>query len=124
MTDQLKGNVERLSMKINVHNEEKYTLVEVEGSLSVESLNYFEKKLQGAYERGLNIIIDFSSLVFIDSSSLGLILVYFTKQTGNKKHLVLMKVNRDIYEMFNITGLSRRVKIFDSLDTALAHIEG
>jgi hypothetical protein len=35
-----------------------------------------------------------------------------------------MNVNKDIYEMFNITGLSRRVKIFDSLDTALAYIEG
>ena len=110
-------------MKINTQNEKNYTLIEVEGSLSVETLNYFEKKLQAAYERELDIILDFSGLVFIDSSSLGLIVVYFTKQMNSNRHLVLLRVNRDIYEMFNITGLSRRVQIFESLDDARAFVE-
>ncbi|PKL41203.1 MAG: hypothetical protein CVV44_00770 [Spirochaetae bacterium HGW-Spirochaetae-1] len=109
-------------MKLHSQYTEDYFLLKVEGSLSVETLNTFEHELLNAHNKGLHIIIDFSSLVFIDSSSLGVIVVFFTKQISVKKHLVLLNVGKDIMEMFEITGLSKRVHIFSSLDRALDYI--
>lgn len=109
-------------MKIFGQDNEQYLLLRVEGSLSVENLNRFEGELNKAYESGKHIFIDLSKIVFIDSSSLGVIVVLFTKLLAQKRHLVLLNVNRDIGEMFTITGLSKRVHMSYSLEEALQFI--
>ena len=109
-------------MKISRVDSDDHAVVQVEGSLSVENLSQFEEELQGALKKGLHILIDLENLVFIDSSSLGVIVVFYTKLQAQKKHLILLNVSREINEMFSITGLSKRVKMSSSLDAALEHI--
>jgi len=110
-------------MKISKNIDDNYILMTIEGSLSVENLRHFEQEMHEALDKNLDLIIDLSEVVFIDSSSLGVIVVFFTKLNNINRHLVLLNVNKDIYEMFSITGLAKRVKICNSLDDALDHIK-
>ncbi len=109
-------------MKIIRETKEEYMLLRVEGSLSVENLNRFEGELNKTLEKGMHVFLDLSKLVFIDSSSLGVIVVFYSKLLEQKCHLVLLNVNRDIGEMFSITGLSKRVHMSYSIEEALQFI--
>lgn len=109
-------------MKVFKKEEENYLLLSIEGSLSVENLNRFEGELNKAIDTKKHLFLDLSKLAFIDSSSLGVIVVVFTKLLAQKCHLVLLNVNRDIREMFSITGLSKRVHMSSSIEEALQYI--
>lgn len=110
-------------MKVTVDKKDKYILLSVKGTLSVENISPFEAQLSNHVENKSNIIIDLAELTFIDSSSLGIIVVYFTKSEKNSKHFALINVNHDIMQMFKITGLDKRIKIFNSLDDAVNRLE-
>ncbi len=110
-------------MKVIAEIKDNYILMRVKGTLSVENISPFEIQLSRHVENKSDIIIDLADLTFIDSSSLGIIVVYFTKSEKNNNHFALINVNDDIMQMFKITGLDKRIKIFDSLNDALNKLE-
>jgi len=101
-----------MRMKVSSEKREKYTLISVKGTLSIENISPFEALLNKTVEEKSHILIDLSELTFIDSSSLGIIVVYFTKSERNERNFALLNVNPDIMQMFRITGLDKRIKIF------------
>lgn len=109
-------------MKITTNEKDNYVVLGFEGSFSVENLKMLEKTLNKYYEVAKNVIVDLSGVTFLDSSSLGVIVLYFTKMEDIDKHLILIKVKQDIYQMFNITGLSRRFNVFNTLEKALSFL--
>ncbi len=109
-------------MKITSDEKEEFVVLEFEGSFSVENLKMLEKTLNKYYEMSKNIIVDLSGVTFLDSSSLGVIVLYFTKMEDIDRHLILIKVKQDIYQMFNITGLSRRFNVFTTLEKAISFL--
>ena len=110
-------------MKVSAEIKDNYILISVKGTLSVENISPFETQLSKHVENKSNIIIDLSDLTFIDSSSLGIIVVYFTKSEKNNNYFALINVNHDIMQMFKTTGLDKRIRIFNSLDDALDKLE-
>ncbi len=110
-------------MKISAEAKDSYVILFFEGSFSVENLKMLEKTLQKHYEEGKHIIIDLSRVTFLDSSSLGVIVLYFTKLEESNRHLVLIRVKQDIYQMFTITGLTRRFRVFNTLEKAVEFLE-
>lgn len=105
-------------MKITTDIKDDFVLIHVKGTLSIENISPFETLLNKYLEEKTHMLIDFSQLTFIDSSSLGIIVVYYTKSEKNNKHFALISINGDIMQMFKITGLDKRIKIFDDLETA------
>lgn len=110
-------------MKVTAEKKDNYILLSVKGTLSVENISPFESQLSKHVENKSDIIIDLCDLTFIDSSSLGIIVVYFTKSEKNNNLFALINVNHDIMQMFKITGLDRRIRIFNSLDDAINKLE-
>ena len=110
-------------MKVTAEKKDNYILISVKGTLSVENISPFEAQLSKHVENKSHIIIDLADLTFIDSSSLGIIVVYFTKSEKNNNLFALINVNHDIMQMFKITGLDRRIRIFNSLDDAINKLE-
>lgn len=109
-------------MKVSTETNNEYTIVAVKGTLSIENISPFETILKNQIEDNKHIIVNLEDLSFIDSSSLGIIVVYFAKSEKNNKSFALANVNRDIMQMFKITGLDKRVKIFDSIESALTNL--
>jgi len=105
-------------MKVSSEQKENYILISVKGTLSIENISPFETLVNKYVEQKFHILIDLSELTFIDSSSLGIIVVYYTKSEKNNKHFALLNINTDIMQMFKITGLDRRIRIFKDLDEA------
>jgi len=103
-------------MKITTEIKDEFVLINVKGTLSIENISPFETLLNKYVDEKKHILIDLSEMTFIDSSSLGIIVVYYTKSEKNNKHFSL--INGDIMQMFKITGLDKRIKIFDNLDAA------
>lgn len=112
-----------IRMKVTADTRDNYILISVKGTLSIENISPFEAQLNRHVDNQSNIIIDLEDLSFIDSSSLGIIVVYFTKSEKNSKHFALININPDILQMFKITGLDKRIKLFSSLDDALNKLD-
>jgi len=107
-----------MRMKITTEMKDEFVLINVKGTLSIENISPFETLLNKYVDEKKHILIDLSEMTFIDSSSLGIIVVYYTKSEKNNKHFSLLNINGDIMQMFKITGLDKRIKIFDNLDAA------
>lgn len=107
-----------MRMKITTEMKDNFVLIKVKGTLSIENISPFETLLNKYVDEKAHILIDLSEMTFIDSSSLGIIVVYYTKSEKNGKHFSLVNINGDIMQMFKITGLDKRIKIFNTLEEA------
>ncbi len=109
-------------MKVSAESKNNHTVVTVKGTLSIENISPFETLLKKYVDSDSHILINLSDLTFIDSSSLGIIVVYYTKSEKNSKHFALVNVNQDIMQMFRITGLDKRIRIFKTMDEAVQEL--
>lgn len=107
-----------MRMKVSSEQRKNYILISVKGTLSIENISPFETLINKCVEQKSHILIDLSDLTFIDSSSLGIIVVYYTKSEKNNRQFALLNINSDIMQMFKITGLDKRIRIFDNLEDA------
>lgn len=107
-----------MRMKVTSEQKENFIIISIKGTLSIENISPFETLVNKHVENKAHILVDLSELTFIDSSSLGIIVVYFTKSEKNNRNFALLNINPDIMQMFKITGLDKRIKIFRSLDEA------
>ena len=110
-------------MQISRRHYDKYVILEITGILSVENISNFESSLNDCVKQDKNIIIDLASLKFIDSSSLGIIVLYFAKMEKIGKLLILSDINEDVQQMFSLTKIGKRVPIVDSNEEAIGIIQ-
>ena len=110
-------------MKISENIQKEYAVLSIEGSLSVEQINRLENSLNVCYKSNIHVILQLAEVTFIDSSSIGLIVLYMTKFLNINKHMILVSPKREIDQMFNITGVSNHIKVFDTLNLALDFIK-
>ncbi len=109
-------------MKISENNSEKYVVLSIEGVLSVDNLRTFENTLNRFYVEKKHILLDLYNVSFIDSASLGIMVLYLTRLEKNDLQIVLINVKNEIQEMFTITGVNKLLKMYNSLDEALKFI--
>jgi len=105
-------------MKITVKEQDSYAVLEIEGSLSVDNRNYFEKYLNQFCESGKNVVIDLSRVTYIDSASLGAILLYHALYQKNSLFFIAANVNDSIYQMFILTGMPKKIKMMNTVAEA------
>lgn len=112
-----------MRMKVSSEQRENYILISVKGTLSIENISPFETLVNKCVEQKSHILIDLTDLTFIDSSSLGIIVVYYTKSEKNSRHFALININSDIMQMYKITGLDKRIRIFNDLKEAVNSLD-
>ena len=109
-----------MSLEITTHIiEDEYILFSVKSVLSIESINSLERLLNKYANGKKHILIDFSGITFIDSSSLGILVIFNTKLEKNNKHLVLINISSYIMKVFESTGLDKHILIFDDIPSAI-----
>ena len=109
-------------MRFNIKEFETYSLYLIEGSLTVENIGHLEDTVAKGINEKKHILFDLSQVSYIDSSSIRFILYNFNAVEKNNKHFCLFNLNEEIYQMFSITELDKRLNIFDSLESALTFI--
>lgn len=112
--DSLNPIVESKDLSENVH------LVSLEGDIDFLVYPELKKQLLKLIESGkINMIINLEKVNYIDSSGLGAITSAHLKVTSMGGNIKIVSPSTDINKIFDITGLSKVVKIFPSQEMAL-----
>jgi stage II sporulation protein AA (anti-sigma F factor antagonist) len=92
------------------------------GEIDHHSSVELRREIDRAYSRSKakNLIFDFSEVEFMDSSGIGIMIGRYRElaQQGGKVYAI--NINGSVGRIFGISGLSRIIPCFGSLDEALA----
>jgi anti-sigma B factor antagonist len=89
----------------------------LKGPVTLDNLAILRVALQ--FERGNTTILDFSSVPYIDSAGLGLLMGAYVSRRKSGRMLVLTGVNRRVLKLLQITGVEQLLLIFPDLDYAI-----
>lgn len=112
-------------VSFEVEHNPGYTLIRPTGYLDLStSPKLREKILKLADERPDVLIVDLGVIEFLDSSALGVILNGW--KVLNAEHSVLAVVSSQarITKIFEITALNLSIRLFNSVDDAVAELVG
>ena len=107
-------------MEIDVKTLEKGIVVSVKGRMDAVSSPDFEKQLKELIETGvICFVIDLNDLEYISSAGLRSILTSAKKLKGKEGRLILAGLKDVVKEVFEISGFSAIIPIYDSAESAL-----
>lgn len=110
-------------MELDVKNEEKGILVSVAGRMDAVSSPEFEKELARLIDEGnVNFVIDLAALDYISSSGLRSVLATAKKLKGRNGRILLASLQTVVKEVFEISGFSTIIPIYESVEEAMATI--
>lgn len=94
-----------------------------DGSLDATNIESVANQVNDLLAAGVkNIIADFNKLRYLNSTALGHI-INFNKMAKNQGgSFVLVNVNENVYEIFDIVGATSILNFYDSAEEALAAI--
>jgi len=92
-----------------------------EGELDFARVGEFREALLRADRAAASIVVDLSSVSFIDSSGLGaLVDLYGRVRRGNRQLAVVAPGGTAAAVLLNLSGLQTRMPIYPTLEAALA----
>ena len=118
-----------LKPKISVEYSEKATIVTFteEKILEERDISELQSSLNGVIEQAekINLVLDFTTVKFLSSVVLGLLIRVSKKVYERDGQLRLCNINPRVYEIFKITRLTKIFDIYPDRDAAIASfVEG
>ena len=108
-------------MEINESGEGDVTILSIEGEITINELHILKEKIYGLIDTDrLRVLIDFSGVTFLDSTSLGTFLIFSRKLETAGGTLALCALSEPIQEIFDLVGFTEFFSIYPSADDALA----
>ena len=91
------------------------------GELDHHSAEEVRNKIDDAIERDKinKVILDFSGVTFMDSSGIGVVIGRFKRLSMKNGNLAVVNVNKNINKVFELSGLYKIVKSYDTVEDAL-----
>jgi len=108
-----------MKLEITTKIEDEYILFTVKNILSIESITPLKTLLNKHVDENKHIIIDLSGITFIDSSSLGILVISNAKLEKHNKSLSLINLGSDLMRMFTSAKLDKHIHIFDDIASAI-----
>ena len=89
-------------------------------------IDHHSSKTESALEQmgGRNIIFGFQEVTFMDSAGIGVMIGRYKQVQSLGGRIAIACPNEKIEEMIQLSGLSRLLPSFISLDAAIAYAEG
>jgi anti-anti-sigma factor len=109
-------------MKIEEIEKESYIEFIIEGSISIENIHLFEEQLEKSVAKKKHLVLVLTDVAYIDSISLGVIILNAKEAEKGKKTLSFVNPNADIHQMFLVTGLNKRLQTYDTVDQAVSSL--
>ncbi len=108
-------------MELKVSSRADATLVSVVGRMDAVSSPQFEKEVGRLIDEGnKNFVIDLKDLDYISSSGLRSVLVIAKKLKVKDGKVMLASLQAVVKEVFDISGFSNIIPIYESVDEAMA----
>ena len=110
------------NMKIEKTCEKEYCLLEIAGTLSSETLHELRLKLEKAASLKIHILLDFSDLDFIDSTSVGIIVQTYNSCVKHSKEFIIINPGEAIMRFFSIINFNEHIMVFPSKNDAIRYV--
>jgi len=113
-------------MQVKFTNRGMNLIVALIGELDHHSAQYVRTKIDAEIVKvsTKNVLIDFSKVTFMDSSGIGVVVGRYKNLIQLKGTLILVNLSPQIKRIFEMTGILRQIKVFDSIDIAIKDIAG
>jgi anti-sigma B factor antagonist len=103
-------------------SENKY-VISLAGEVDLYTAPEFKQQLLEVIgQGGTEVVVDFTSTTFIDSTTLGVLVGGVKRLRSNDGQLSLVCSDRNITKIFEITGLDRVFTIYGTRDEALKQL--
>ena len=117
-----------LKPRVSVEYDEKAVIVTFtdEKILEERDIADLQDSLNGIIEQAdrINLVLDFSTVKFLSSAVLGLLIRVSKKVYEREGQLRLCNISPRIYEIFKITRLTKIFDIYPDRDAAIASFAG
>ena len=108
---------------INTGKKNDYLIVSVEGRMDAVSTPEFEQTLGDWIDGGdIRLIVDLTGLDYISSAGLRGILTSVKRIKAEEGQIVLTSLHGTVKEVFEISGFSTIIPIYESVEDALKEI--
>jgi anti-sigma B factor antagonist len=106
-------------LSLSSERRDNYTVVKVSGNLDLVTRDQFDQYLTKARRENSRIIIDMSSVTFMDTGCLAVIIGHWKKLLAGSGKLILAGPRYRPAKALWITGLAYRLPIYESVEEAL-----
>ena len=107
-------------MEITSKSYRRVAVVSVSGRIDTSTSPEFETKLQGMIDEGQkNFVMDFSSVDFLSSSGLRVLVTTRKKLKDSGGDIVLANPSQRAYDSFEIAGLDKLFTSYPDRETAI-----
>ena len=91
------------------------------GELDHHSAQEVRHKIDDIIDRDAikNLILDFSSVTFMDSSGIGVVIGRYKRMNSKNGKLAITSINKNIKRVFELSGIFRIIKTYDKIGDAL-----
>lgn len=93
-------------MKVSKTQNQGSIKISIDGRISNNTSEEFQNVLLKALEETQKVILDLDKLIYINSAGLRALLIGMKKADEISKTLVIRNVNRDILNLFEMTGFN------------------
>ena len=97
-------------MTVNIERDYELISLNISGILDTATAPNLEKTINELPEGTQELVIDMSDVEFISSAGIRVLLYAYKKMNLNKGTMRIEKANEQVYEVFELTGLSEMFK--------------
>lgn len=109
-------------MKIEKRVKENATILIPRGDLVYDEVRKLESIFETQNENIDNVILDLKHTTYVSAKVIGMLAFYVKQFRDKQKGLRLIHVNTGLKNLFDITGLTNIVEIFDREDEAITSL--
>ena len=109
-----------MDLGLDVDERDGYAILSVRGEVDVYTAPKFRERLIELVSEGkYQIIVDLQAVDFLDSTGLGVLVGGLKRLRSHDGDLMLVCTQARIVKVFEITGLTKVFKIYESVDAAV-----
>jgi anti-sigma B factor antagonist len=110
-------------MEVDIKENENFDMVVFTGRIDTNTSSDAQKSLDALITGGTKaIIVDFTALDFVSSAGLRVFLATAKKLSGTGRDLRLFGLNDTVQDIFDISGFSSLLNVFNTSEEALSGI--
>ncbi|MGL5615374.1 MAG: anti-sigma F factor antagonist [Sarcina sp.] len=108
-------------MYIDFDKKENSLIIKLIGELDHHSAEEVRVKIDDRIDRNneKNIVFDFSSVTFMDSSGIGVIIGRYKKIKLREGKIAIASVNSRIKRVFELSGMFKIIKVYETVEAAV-----
>ena len=113
-------------MELHFKRKNKTIIIWISGEIDHHAAKELRRQTESAMTEmgGKNIIFDFAQVTFMDSSGIGMMIGRYKQLQALGGKLAISSANEKITEIIQLSGLSKLLPVFATINEALDYMEG